>query len=114
MTSKNLGDLSLKLGSARVLQIYFSYTDEFSEPTNSKESSDKILQICEEKGFELIEMANPFCGSEDYGRYLKCTKGAICYLGNREIYPHLHTYEYNLHNELPETAVELFKGLATK
>jgi hypothetical protein len=40
------------------------------------------------------------------------TKGAIFYIGNGENYPHIHTYEYDFRDEIIETAVELFKGLA--
>ena len=60
----------------------------------------------------LIEMKQPFRASEDFGHYLKKTKGAICFIGNGEAYPHIHTVEYDFRDEIIETAVELFKGLA--
>lgn len=76
-----------------------------------KESSDKIRQVCREKGIQVVEMKEAFRGSEDFGHYLKQTKGAICYIRN-ENYPHLHTVEYDFPNDIIETAVELFKVLA--
>ena len=84
----------------------------FPETVNHKESSDKIRQVCKEKGFEIVEMPEAFRGSEDFGYYTKLTKGAICYIGNGEDYASLHTFEYDFPNEIIETAVELFKGLA--
>ncbi len=51
-------------------------------------------------------------GSEDFGYYLKETKGAICYIGNGEDYPQVHTSGYDFPDQIIETAVELFKGLA--
>lgn len=57
-------------------------------------------------------MEQGFRGSEDFGHYLKETKSAICYIGNGENYPDLHTHAYDFPDEIIETAVELFKGLA--
>ncbi|WP_391117460.1 M20 metallopeptidase family protein [Psychrobacillus sp. L3] len=110
---KNLEDLALDLAEKYDLKVSFSYNDTFPETVNHKESSDKVRKVCQEKGFQLIEMKEAFRASEDYGHYLKQTKGVMCYIGNGENYPHVHTYEYDFQDEIIETAVELFKGLAT-
>lgn len=89
----------------------FSYNDCFPETVNHKESSDKIHKVCQTKGIQLVEMKDAFHASEDFGYYLKETKGAICYIGNGEDHPHIHTSEYDFPDEIIETAVELFKGL---
>lgn len=68
--------------------------------------------MCRDKGIQQLEMADAFRGSEDFGYYLKETKGAIFYIGNGEDYIPLHTYNYDFRYKLIETAVELFKGLA--
>ncbi|MGI5840042.1 MAG: M20 metallopeptidase family protein [bacterium] len=94
------------------LKVNFSYNDAFPETVNLKESSDKIRQVCRTRGFPLIEMPEAFRGSEDYGHFLKQTKGAICFIGNGEDYPPVHTSGYDFRDELIETAVDLFKGLA--
>jgi metal-dependent amidase/aminoacylase/carboxypeptidase family protein len=60
----------------------------------------------------VVEMKKGFRGSEDFGHYLKKTKGAICYIGNGLDYPAVHTHEYDFPDEIIETAVELFKELA--
>ncbi|OCA85003.1 amidohydrolase [Pseudobacillus wudalianchiensis] len=109
---KNLEEAAQAQAEQYGLKVSFSYNDVFPETVNSKESSDKIRQVCKQKGMPVIEMQEAFRGSEDYGHYLKLTKGAMCYIGNGEEYPQVHTYEYDFQDDIIETAVELFKGLA--
>jgi amidohydrolase len=94
------------------LKVRFDYQDEFPETSNHKESSDKIRQVCKEKSIPLVELKEAFRASEDFGHYTKLTKGSFCYIGNGEDYPNIHSYEYDFRDDLIETAVELFKGLA--
>jgi len=94
------------------LKVEFSYNDCFPETVNHKESSDKIRRVCKEKGLQLVELTEAHRGSEDYGHYTKLIPGAICYIGNGEDYPPVHTHKYDFRDEIIETAVELFKGLA--
>ena len=109
---ENLENIALKQAQAYGLTVGFEYNDVFPVTSNHKESSDKIRKVSREKGFKLIEMEEGFRGSEDFGHFLKETKGAICYIGNGENYPDLHTHAYDFPDEIMETAVELFKGLA--
>lgn len=94
------------------LSVKFSYTDEFPETYNHKESSDKVRQVAAAKGMQLIEMEEALRVSEDYGHYTKLTKGCYFYIGNGEEHPQTHTHEYDFRDELIETGAELFKGLA--
>lgn len=103
---------ALQLGHAHVLKVRFSYADEFSETVNHPESTAKIRAVCQRKGIPCLELAEPYRASEDFGHFLKETKGAIFYIGNGEDYPHIHTAAYDFNDEIIETAVEVFKGLA--
>lgn len=109
---KNLEDFAVRQAANYNLNVSFSYQEGFPETVNYKESSDKIRQVCKIKGFRLSEMKEAFRASEDFGHYLKLTKGAICFIGNGVEYPPLHSYEYDFPDEIIETAVELFKGIA--
>lgn len=109
---KKLENFAVNEAKRYKLSINFSYTDEFPETFNHKESSDKVRQVAMAKNIRLIEMEEALPVSEDYGHYTKLTKGAYFYLGNGEDYPHIHTSEYDFRDELIETGVELFKGLA--
>ena len=94
------------------LKISFQYNDEFPETFNHKESADKIRLVAKAKGMELVEVKEAFRASEDFGHFTKLTKGAFCFIGNGVDYPSIHTYEYDFRDELIESGVELFKGLA--
>ena len=109
---RNFEDLTLSQAEKYGLKVSFSYNDCFPETVNHKESSDKIRNVCKNKEIHLVEMQEAYRASEDFGHYLKETKGAICYIGNGENHPHIHTSEYDFPDEIIETAVELFKGLA--
>ncbi|GHH98717.1 M20 metallopeptidase family protein [Neobacillus kokaensis] len=111
---QNLEDLARSEAEKFGLKVRFEYQDEFPETANDKESSDKIRQVCQEKGLPMAELEEAFRGSEDFGHYTKLTKGSYCFIGNGETYPHLHSYEYDFKDDLIETAVEVFKGLAEK
>lgn len=110
---KSLEKLSNELGKEYGLKVGIEYNDVFPVTSNHKESSDKVRKAATSKGFKLNEMDKGFRGSEDYGHYLKETKGAIFYVGNGVNYPQLHTYEYDFPDEILETAVEMFKELSS-
>ncbi|MGJ7923082.1 M20 metallopeptidase family protein [Neobacillus sp. LXY-4] len=109
---KKLEELALAQGEKYGLKVSFSYNDIFPETVNHKDSSDKVRKVCKDKGLQVVEMKEAFRASEDFGHYLKEIRGAIYYIGNGEDYPHIHTYQYDFRDEIIETAVELFKGLA--
>ncbi|QUG42909.1 amidohydrolase [Psychrobacillus sp. INOP01] len=109
---ENLENFAKAQGEEHGLKVSFYYNDEFPETVNHKESAEKIRLVAKSKGIELVEQNEAFRGSEDFGHYTKLTKGAYCLIGNGEDYPHVHTNEFDFRDELIETGVELFKGLA--
>ncbi|MFD0825531.1 M20 metallopeptidase family protein [Neobacillus sp. M.A.Huq-85] len=109
---KNLENVAKNEAEKDGLKVKFEYQDEFPETVNNKESSDKIRQVCKEKCIPMVELENAVRASEDFGHYTKLIKGSYCYIGNGENYPNLHSYEYDFKDDLIETGVELFKGLA--
>ena len=111
LLQQKLENLAMEKAKVDGIDVTFEYHDVFPVTSNHKESSDKIRQVCRAKGFQLVEMEQGMRGSEDFGHYLKETKGAMCYIGNGEDYPQVHTNEYDFPDSITETAVELFKGL---
>lgn len=109
---EKIESLSSEMAGKFGLEVEFSFNDVFPETSNHKESSDKIREVGEALGMKVVEMPEGFRGSEDFGYYLKETKGAICYIGNGADYEPLHTYGYDFPDEIIKTAVSLFKGLA--
>ncbi|MEH7225580.1 amidohydrolase [Bacillus sp. JJ1566] len=112
MLQQSLEDLVTKLGQEQGLKVCFHYQDEFPETVNHSESVDKVRQAAAKKGFPLRELTSPYRSSEDYGHYLKLVRGAYFYIGNGEEHPPIHTFEYDFRDEIIETGVEMFKGLA--
>lgn len=108
---ENLENLAKAQGEEFGLKVSFHYNDEFPETVNHKESADKIRSAAKAKGMEVVEVKEARRGSEDFGHFTKLTKGAYCFIGNGEEYPQVHTYEYDFHDELIESGVELFKEL---
>jgi metal-dependent amidase/aminoacylase/carboxypeptidase family protein len=109
---ENLENFSSEVANNYGLNVEFTYNDIFPETYNHKESNDKIREVCQKKEFKFNEIKEAFRGSEDFGHYTKLTKGSICYIGNGEDYPNLHSYKYDFRDDLIEVAVELFKGLS--
>lgn len=109
---KNLEDIAKQQAELYGLKVSFSYCDCFPVTANDQKSVDEMLAVCKDKGIKSVIMEEPFRGSEDFGHYLKQTRGAICYIGNGEDYPPVHTVEFDFRDDIIETAVELFKGLA--
>lgn len=109
---QNIESLALLLAKEEDLEVTFSYSDSFPETFNHKESIDKINLVSQNKGFQVLKMDEAYRCSEDFGHYLKLTKGAICYIGNGENHAPLHSHEYDFPDDIIEIAVELFKGLS--
>jgi amidohydrolase len=108
---KNIEDIAKAQAKKYGLNLSFEFYDEFPETSNHKESSDKVRKAAIAKDLNLLEMKKSSRGSEDFGHFLKETKGAMCYIGNGEDYPNVHTYEYDFPDELIEIASDLFMGL---
>jgi metal-dependent amidase/aminoacylase/carboxypeptidase family protein len=109
---KDLEQLSLSLASEYGLSASFSFNDSFPETVNHKGCCNKIREVCVSEGIRVTELTEAFRASEDFGHFLKLTKGAICFIGNGEEYPPLHTGSYDFPDGNIETAVKLFRGLA--
>ena len=109
---KTLEALAIEEAENYGLKVNFSYNDVFPETVNHKESIAKVKEASGVKGLPVNELNKAFRASEDFGHFTKLTKGAMIFIGNGEQYPPIHTYEYDFRDELIETAVELFKGIA--
>lgn len=108
---ENLENFAKAQAEESGLKVSFYYNDEFPETVNHRESADKIRLAAKSKEMELVELKEAFRGSEDFGHFTKLTKGAYCFIGNGENYPHVHTHEFDFRDEIIETGVELFKKL---
>lgn len=91
------------------LGFEIKFTEEFGATVNHRESVDKVIKCC--KNFDVIVIDKPFRWSEDFGEYLKITKGAFIGIGDGEEYPGLHTDEYDFPDDIIETGINVMKGI---
>ncbi|MDI9471320.1 MAG: amidohydrolase [Tissierellia bacterium] len=99
-----------ELAEGEELKYSFSYQDEFPETVSHDSSVDKIREAAKRLGYDAVE-GPADRGSEDFGYYLKATKGAMFNVGNGEDSKPLHTWEYDFTDEVMVYAVEMFKTL---
>lgn len=108
----NIEQFSNELAEKFGLQVNFEYNDIFPMTSNHKENCDRVRKVCRVNGVELLEMKDGYRTSEDFGYFLDKTKGCMFYIGNGIDFPPLHTHEYDFPEEIIETAITVFKGLA--
>ncbi len=103
---------ALQVAEQAGLRTEFQYFDYFPETKNSDFGIDRVLAAAKELQIPTFEMQELWRASEDFGYYLKACEGAMFYIGNGEIWPALHTKEYDFNDHILETAVDVFANLA--
>ena len=88
-----------------------SLIEEFSSTENDPECIEKLRLGAKSRGLETENLEGPFRWSEDFGRYLERTKGAIFGIGAGENCSQLHTADYEYPDSIMKTAIEMFSAL---
>lgn len=96
------------------LEVSFSFCDEFPETANEEACLEKLIGACASLGIPMLEPPEPFRWSEDFGHYLKDTRGAMFGIGIGTGCPQLHTAEYRFNDRILPTAIGVFEALATR
>lgn len=102
---------ALRLAARDGLTCAFEYRDAFPETHNHDASVDKIRRACAELGYEYYEKPEARRGSEDFGHFLKLTKGAMYYVSFGKNYPAIHMSTYDFDDGGIERIVEMNKKL---
>lgn len=100
-----------ELAEEHGLKFSFLESDVFPETVNDSEATEKVRKAAKANGLHVLELQEAIRGSEDFGYFLKECPGAIFYIGTGENYAQLHTLEYDFHDGILNTAVEMFKSL---
>jgi amidohydrolase len=98
---------SLKRSKELGLTCKFSYNDEFPDTVNNSELFNKVLNLAKEKNYDYQLMKYPFRWSEDFGYYLKKTKGLFMGIGAGESWPGVHTRTYQYNDNIIPTTTKL-------
>ncbi|EAY08852.1 Clan MH, family M20, peptidase T-like metallopeptidase [Trichomonas vaginalis G3] len=96
------------------LTVDYSYSEPFPATVNHDESVDFLRKLAKEENFEVHEMKEPIRASEDFGYYLRKTKGALIWIGAGENHPSLHSADFDFNDKLIPVVVRLFKAIVDK
>ena len=86
--------------------------ERFPATENHAGNVDKLRKCAADQNIVTTELPEPMRWSEDFGYYLQETDGAFFGVGDGETYAQLHTAGYEFPDEIVETAVKMFVGLA--
>ena len=101
-------ELSEKAG----LAFRFEYRELFPETRNDAACAEKVRAAAAALGVPIAEWNEPFRSSEDFGMYLKKTRGALFYIGAGEDHAPLHTAAYDFPDALIGVAAGMFGKLS--
>lgn len=93
------------------LECAFSFEDVFPETVNDTNCTDKVFDAANALKYPAVELPEVSRGSEDFGQYLKLTRGALFFIGGGENVPPFHTAYYDFTDSVMENAVEMFKKM---
>lgn len=86
--------------------------ERFPATENHAENVAKLRKCAAGQNIVATELAKPMRWSEDFGYYLQETNGAFFGVGDGEDHAQLHTAGFEFPDEIIETAIKMFVGLA--
>lgn len=90
------------------LTVEFGYVEQFAVSVNHPDLYPVVEQAAKKSGLSLIEKAEPFRWSEDFGLFSQVCPSFLFGLGSGENSPQLHEGTYDFPDELIETGVKMF------
>ena len=86
--------------------------ERFPATENHAKNVDKLRKCAADQNIVITELTEPMRWSEDFGYYLQATNGAFFGVGDGEDHAQLHTAGFEFPDEIIETAIKMFVGLA--
>jgi amidohydrolase len=93
------------------LKVEFSFQESFAVSKNDSEVTQLGKKVIQELGLEIVEKAEPFRWSEDFGVFTQVCPAFLFGLGAGKNCPQLHEPTYDFPDELIETGVKIFEGI---
>ncbi len=87
------------------------FTEKFPSTVNHPEGYKLVLNAAEKSGLNTINIEKPFRWSEDFGHYLKHSKGAFFGLGAGRNIPALHNPDYDFPDEILISGIKIFHNV---
>ncbi len=93
------------------LGIELSYHESFEVTENHTEAVSIIKSVATKQSLTYKAMRKPNPWSEDFGLFLRDTKGAMFGLGSGKKTPNLHNPDYDFPDDIIESGVKMFWGI---
>ncbi|MFA0962870.1 amidohydrolase [Roseivirga sp. BDSF3-8] len=102
------------IGEKYGLRVRVSLSEKFPATTNNEEATTILEDAVAAAGFSSQRLEEAFPWSEDFGHYLKDSKGSFFGLGAGNDVPDLHAENYDFPDELIPTGVRIYLSLIEK
>lgn len=96
---------------AKGMCVTYEIHEPFVDTSNHQEELDKAIQAFTKANLSFQQLDEPFRWSEDFGVFLKHTKGCFFGIGAGEEWPALHTPEYEFNDAILDVALQLYIAL---
>lgn len=106
--------LSQGLADEYGLELTTEYTDTFPDTANPESEVERMQKILNAQGKELLNLAEPFRPSEDFGWYLNEFPGCYVGLGSGEDHVPLHHDDFEFPDEIIQPGIEFFYGIISE
>jgi len=111
---KMITEEAKRISSAEKLGCEFSFVESFAVSKNDPKAAEIAEGVMKGLSLEVIEKPEPFRWSEDFGLFSQSCQSYLFGLGSGEDCPQLHEPTYDFPDELIETGVNVFEGIARK
>jgi len=103
---------ALAEAKAEGLEVAFGFVEQFAVSVNDQTLHPIVENSAKRLGLSLTEKPEPFRWSEDFGLFSQVCPSFLFGLGAGETCPQLHEGTYDFPDELIETGVRMFEGIA--
>ncbi len=103
---------TIRIAAAENLGCEFSFVESFAVSKNDPNAAEIAEGVIKDLGFNLSQKLEPFRWSEDFGLFSQFCPSYLFGLGSGENCPQLHEPTYDFPDDLIETGVKIFEGIA--
>lgn len=97
-----------RLAEEHKMQIEISYTEEFPATINHAPLVELLQEQAEKLGEQVVQIAQPFRWSEDFGHFTSRFPGVLFGVGSGKDSPGLHNHDYDFPDEIVPHAINYF------
>lgn len=109
---RKVEEISSKIAEMENLEINFQYVESFAANENNSAAVNLVRKAAIEKNLSLTELEFGMKWGEDFGLFTQKFEGVIFGIGSGENCKALHNDDYDFPDEIIETAIKMFQGIA--